>query len=368
MTETIIRLHEQRPDLQAMPAALDALPPQLQDARGRPLRDLRISVTDRCNFRCVYCMPRTVFDKDYPFLPHDQVLRFEEVARIAAIFVRLGVRKIRLTGGEPLLRKNLPHLIELLAQLRCPGGSAPDLTLTTNASLLAKKAPELKAAGLQRITVSLDALSDQTFRQMADADFSVSDVLRGLDAAHAAGLGPIKVNMVVKRGMNEHEILPMARYFKGSPFTLRFIEYMDVGASNGWRMEHVVSLEDILAILAQDETLALHALPAQYQGETAQRFAYRDGGGEVGVIASVTRAFCADCNRIRLSTEGMLYTCLFASGGHDLRRLLRSSTDDDLCARSIAALWRTRADRYSDIRSADTAGLRRKIEMSYIGG
>ena len=367
MTETIIRLHQQRPGLLAMPTPLPQVPATLLDALGRPLHDLRISVTDRCNFRCGYCMPREVFGPDYPYLPHAQVLRFEEITRLAALFMRLGVRKIRLTGGEPLLRKDLPELIAMLSALRTPDGLPPDLTLTTNASLLAKKAAALKAAGLNRLTVSLDALDEALFRRINDADFAVSDVLQGLDAALAAGFDGIKINMVVQRGVNHQQVLPMARHFRGTPHVLRFIEYMDVGASNGWQMEQVFSLEEILATLQSDPALQLRPLPARHPGETAQRFAYADGSGEIGIIASVTRPFCHDCNRLRLSTEGMLYSCLFASQGHDLRALLRGGADDATLLGALAALWQQRADRYSEQRSA-LGQSRQKIEMSYIGG
>jgi cyclic pyranopterin phosphate synthase len=289
----------------------------LHDTLARPLRDLRISVTDRCNFRCVYCMPRAVFDKDYAFLPHSALLSFEEIERLARLFVAHGVEKIRLTGGEPLLRKNLEFLIERLAQLTTPEGRPLDLTLTTNGSLLERKARSLKDAGLTRVTVSLDALDDTLFRRMNDADFAVADVLDGIAAAHAVGLAPVKVNMVVKRGTNDSEIVPMARHFKGSGTVLRFIEYMDVGTSNGWNMTEVLPSADVVTRIA--EHFPLMPLEAHSAAETAQRWGYADGSGEVGVISSVTRAFCGSCTRARLSTEGKLYLCLFASSGHDLR-------------------------------------------------
>ena len=337
----------------------------LHDQRGRPLRDLRISVTDRCNFRCVYCMPRAVFDQDYPYLPHAALLSFEEMTRVARIFIAQGVEKIRLTGGEPLLRKDLEKLIGMLAALRLPDGRAPDLTLTTNGSLLARKASSLKAAGLTRITVSLDALDDAVFRRMNDADYGVAEVLAGIDAAAAAGLAPIKINMVVKRGLNDGEIVPLARHFQGSGHILRFIEFMDVGATNGWRLDDVVPGAEIIERIGQ--VLPLVAVPANYRGEVARRWRYADGSGEIGLINSVTEAFCGDCTRLRLSTEGKVYTCLFATAGHDLRALLRGGADDDQLAARIAGVWQARDDHYSEQRSAATAGLRR-VEMSYIGG
>jgi cyclic pyranopterin phosphate synthase len=343
------------------------------DALQRPLRDLRISVTDRCNFRCSYCMPKEVFDKDYPYLPQSDLLSFEEITRVARQFVALGVRKIRLTGGEPLLRKHIEVLIEQLAQLQTPEGQPLDLTLTTNGSLLARKARALKAAGLRRVTVSLDGLDDQVFRRMNDVDFPVAQVLEGLDAAQAAGLGPIKINMVVKRGTNDHEIVPMAKYFRGSGHVLRFIEYMDVGTTNGWRMDEVLPSADVVSRLQTQWPLV--PLQATTSGETAQRWAYADGAGEVGVISSVTQAFCGDCNRARLSTEGQLYLCLFANQGHDLRTLVRGGASDEQIAAAIAAIWQGRDDRYSQLRAAmpgdpgDLAGTgQRRVEMSYIGG
>jgi GTP 3',8-cyclase len=341
----------------------------VQDALARPLHDLRISVTDRCNFRCVYCMPKEVFDKDYPYLPHSSLLSFEEITRVARLFVEHGVEKLRLTGGEPLLRKDIERLIAMLRELKTPSGRPLDLTLTTNASLLARKARALKDAGLDRVTVSLDALDDATFRRMNDVDFAVADVLAGIDAAHAAGLGPIKVNMVVKRGMNDDQILPMARHFKGSPFILRFIEFMDVGASNGWNMADVVPSSEVVRRIGAE--MPLEPIEANYSGETAARWRYVGGVGEIGVISSVTQAFCHDCSRIRLSTEGKLYTCLFATRGHDLRALLREGRSDLELSSAIAQLWRLRADRYSETRTINTAGLERgarKVEMSYIGG
>ena len=353
----------------AIPAVLETPAGLLSDSLARPLHDLRISITDRCNFRCVYCMPKEVFDKNYSFLPHSSLLTFEEITRIARIFVAHGVHKIRLTGGEPLLRKNIEHLVEMLASLRTPDGRPLDLTLTTNASLLARKAQSLKDAGLQRVTVSLDSLDDATFKRMNDVDFPVADVLDGIEAAHKVGLGPIKVNMVVKGGMNDHEILPMARHFKGSPFILRFIEYMDVGASNGWKMDEVIPSAEVVRRISVE--MPLEVAEANYSGETAERWRYRDGGGEIGVISSVTQAFCRDCTRARLSTEGKLYTCLFATSGHDLRALVREGRSDEEISTAVAHLWRARSDRYSELRTANTEGLAqpmRKVEMSYIGG
>lgn len=346
----------------------------LHDRLGRPLTDLRISVTDRCNFRCSYCMPKDVFDKDYQYLPHSALLSFEEITRLARQFAAHGVRKIRLTGGEPLLRKNIEGLIEQLAALRTPGGEPLELTLTTNGSLLKRKAAALKAAGLQRVTVSLDSLDDAVFRHMNDVDFPVADVLAGIEAAHAAGLGPIKVNMVVKRGTNEQEILPMARHFRDrldGQIVLRFIEYMDVGATNGWRMDEVLPSAEVVARIGAE--FPLRPLEASVAGETAQRWAYADGRGEIGVISSVTQSFCRDCSRARLSTEGKLYLCLFASAGHDLRPLLRGGASDEEIASAIGHVWQGRADRYSELRALrgpDDGGAQaqRRVEMSYIGG
>ena len=378
MSERVIPLVDERlASLAAKVPAQQVSPTgQLTDARGRPLRDLRISVTDRCNFRCNYCMPKEVFDKDYPYLPHGALLSFEEITRLARLFLAHGVRKIRLTGGEPLLRKNLEDLVAQLAQLRTVDGVAPDLTLTTNGSLLARKAQALKDAGLNRVTVSLDGLDDTIFRRMNDVDFPVADVLAGIEAAHAAGLSHIKVNMVVKRGTNDHEILPMARHFRGTGTTLRFIEYMDVGATNGWRMDEVLPSAELIERLRAE--LPLVQLDPSSPGETAERWGYADAQGqhdpalgEVGVISSVTQAFCHDCNRARLSTEGKLYLCLFASQGYDLRSLLRGGASDADIASAIAPIWQQRNDRYSELRSslpADTGQGARRVEMSYIGG
>ena len=330
------------------------------DRRGRGLRDLRISVTDRCNFRCVYCMPRAVFDDNYSFLNRRELLSFEEILRVARLFVDRGVKKIRITGGEPLLRKNIERLIEMLARL-----DGVEVTLTTNGVLLPKMARTLKDAGLQRVTVSLDALDDALFRRMNDADYPVAKVLEGIAAAHAVGLGPIKVNMVVKRGTNDGDIEAMASHFRHSGHILRFIEFMDVGASNGWNMGEVLPSQDIITRI--NRLYPLQAVDANYSGEVAERWRYQDGGGEIGVISSVTQAFCATCTRIRLSTEGKLYTCLFAQHGHDLRSLLRAGADDAAVDAAIAQVWQNRDDRYSEIRTAETAA-RQKIEMSYIGG
>ncbi|QYF91964.1 GTP 3',8-cyclase MoaA [Massilia sp. PAMC28688] len=366
MAEKIIMLGDARSPMPPIPAHLEPPTGLLADALARPLHDLRISVTDRCNFRCVYCMPKEVFDKDYAYLPHAALLSFEEITRIASLFVAHGVEKLRLTGGEPLLRKDLERLVGMLAALRTPSGRPLDLTLTTNGSLLAKKAQSLKDAGLNRVTVSLDALDDAIFRRMNDVDFAVADVLAGIEAAHAAGLGPIKVNMVVKAGMNDQEIIPMARHFMATPYVLRFIEYMDVGASNGWNLAEVIpSAEVVRRITAAG--MPLTAIGANYTGETAARWRHASGG-EIGVISSVTQAFCSDCSRARLSTEGKLFTCLFATRGHDLRALLRAGHSDAEMSAAIGALWRVRSDRYSETRTINTAGLERKVEMSYIGG
>ncbi|MFZ5509794.1 MAG: GTP 3',8-cyclase MoaA [Pseudomonadota bacterium] len=362
MGEKIINLVDQRlsGELPVIPA--DAPPPsgRLLDRRGRRLRDLRISVTDRCNFRCVYCMPKTVFGRDFQFIPHEQLLTLEEIARVARIFVAHGVNKIRLTGGEPLLRRNIEGLVAMLAQI--PG---IELTLTTNGSLLPKKAQALKDAGLQRVTVSLDSLHDAVFRAMNDVDFPVAKVLEGIDAAAAAGLTPVKINMVVKRGTNDASIVPMARHFKGSGHIVRFIEFMDVGTSNGWKLDEVVPSAEVVRMI--DAEMPLEPVEPNYSGEVAERWRYRDGSGEIGVISSVTQAFCSTCTRMRMSTEGKLYTCLFASDGHDLRALLRSGRSDEEIAAAIGFIWNNRNDRYSEIRTAETAALK-KVEMSYIGG
>jgi GTP 3',8-cyclase len=339
---------------------VDTLSGMHVDRLDRPLRDLRISVTDRCNFRCVYCMPKEVYGSAYRFLPRAELLTFEEIERLARLFVAHGVVKIRLTGGEPLLRRDVEKLVAMLADIR-----DLDLTLTTNGSLLAHKAQALKDAGLDRVTVSLDSLDDEVFRRMNDVDFPVERVLAGIEAAAAAGLTPVKVNMVVRRGLNEDSVLPMARYFKGSGHVLRFIEYMDVGSTNGWRLDDVVPAAEI--VTAIDAELPLQPVEPAYRGEVARRWRYRDGGGEIGVIASVTQAFCSDCTRARLSADGHLYTCLFATRGHDLRALLRGGASDGELANALTSVWSARRDRYSEIRSERTADLP-KVEMSYIGG
>ncbi|MCZ6890523.1 MAG: GTP 3',8-cyclase MoaA [Gammaproteobacteria bacterium] len=331
------------------------------DTLHRPLRDLRISVTDRCNFRCPYCMPKEVFGRDWAFLPHAELLSFDEIRQLVRIFVDQGVEKIRITGGEPLLRRDLERLIEMLAPL----DGVRDLTLTTNGSLLAGKARSLKDAGLQRVTVSLDALDDDTFQAMNDVAVRVARVLEGIEAAAACGLAPVKVNMVVKRGMNEHCVAELAQHFRYTGHVLRFIEYMDVGNSNGWRTADVVSAAEILTMI--ESQWPVEPLQANYRGEVARRYRYRDGAGEFGIIASVTQAFCGDCSRLRLTADGQLFTCLFATRGHDLRSLLRSGASDPDIAAFVRAIWGRRTDRYSEIRSAATVGLD-KVEMSRVGG
>jgi cyclic pyranopterin phosphate synthase len=332
---------------------------EVVDTLGRPLRDLRISVTDRCNFRCVYCMPKEVFGRDYEFLPRGELLSFEEIERVARVLVELGVRKVRLTGGEPLIRRELEVLVQRLAAL----GNL-DLALTTNGAALTAKAQTLADAGLDRVTVSLDSLDDEVFRAMNDVDFPVARVLAGIDAAEDAGL-PVKVNVVVKRGLNEGSILDIARRFRGTGHTVRFIEYMDVGATNGWRLDDVVPATEIVRMIASE--FPLEPLDPHYRGEVAERYRYRDGAGEIGVIASVTQPFCGDCTRLRLSADGKLFTCLFAVRGHDLRAVLRAGADDRALDAAIRGIWAARGDRYSELRTADTRELR-KVEMSYIGG
>jgi GTP 3',8-cyclase len=334
---------------------------RIDDRLGRPLRDLRVSVTDRCNFRCVYCMPKEIFGRDFQFLERAELLTFEEMARLVRLFLAVGVEKVRITGGEPLVRRDLFRFVGMVAPL--PG--LRDLTLTTNGSLLARQASALAAAGLQRVTVSLDSLDDATFRRMNDVDFPVDRVLEGIAAAEAAGLAPIKINMVVRRGLNESSVVPMARYFRDRGHILRFIEYMDVGHSNGWRLDDVVPAEEIVAAI--DAEMPLEALPPNYEGEVADRWRYRDGSGEVGVIASVSQPFCQTCTRARLSAEGGLYTCLFAVRATDLRGPLRSGATDAELSERIAAVWGARTDRYSELRSAATVMLP-KVEMSHIGG
>jgi len=365
------------PELRAIIAGLDLEGPVL-DQLSRPLRDLRISVTDRCNFRCSYCMPKSVFTRDYTYLPQSDLLSFEEITTIAQAATRLGVKKIRITGGEPLLRKNLEILIVQLSALRTTDGKPLDLTLTTNASLLKRKAQLLKDAGLSRLTVSLDALDDDIFRKMNDMDFPVADVLEGIDTALAVGFKDIKVNMVVKRGTNDDQIVPMARHFRGSGVALRFIEYMDVGASNGWRMDEVLPSADVLEMLQAQWPMV--SLPAKSKGETAKRYGYLDTKGavdsslgEVGFISSVTEAFCHECNRARLSTDGRLFACLFATQGTDIKHLLRGEepVNPDFVARYLAHTWMQRSDQYSALRQAGVipaGNASARIEMSYIGG
>jgi len=353
------------PTLVAMPAIADPL--------GRPLHDLRISVTDRCNFRCTYCMPKEIFGPDFAFLPRSEVLTFEEIARVARVFVGLGVEKLRLTGGEPLVRRDLPVLVEMLAAIRRPDGAPLDLTLTTNGSALRHLAPALAEAGLQRVTVSLDSLDDAVFSAMNGVDFQVAKVLDGIAAAAEAGLGPIKINMVVRRGVNEASVLPMARWARDAGVILRFIEYMDVGHTNGWRMDDVVAADELVAMV--DAELPLEEIPPLYRGEVATRYRYRDGDGELGLIASVTRPFCGDCTRARISADGHFYTCLFTAAGHDLRTILRDpafEADDaagDAALRdAVAAVWRVRDDRYSELRTEATSSRLPRIEMFAMGG
>jgi cyclic pyranopterin phosphate synthase len=333
----------------------------LSDQLHRPLRDLRISVTDRCNFRCRYCMPKEVFGRGHDFLPKGDVLTFEEITRLARVFVSLGAEKLRLTGGEPTLRRELHHLIADLAAIR----GVRDLTLTTNGSRLVEEARNLRSAGLQRLTVSVDALDDATFRAMNDVDFPVHRVLRGIEAARAVGFSPIKINMVVKRGVNDDQILPMARQFRGAEYILRFIEYMDVGNTNGWRMADVVPAAEIVARLSAE--FPLEPVAANYRGEVARRYRHRDGGGEIGIISSVTQPFCGDCTRARLSADGRLFTCLFANIGVDLRTPLRAGASDAELATLIGNVWRARTDHYSEIRSSATV-TQPKAEMSLLGG
>jgi cyclic pyranopterin phosphate synthase len=335
--------------------------PEFVDTLGRPLRDMRISVTDRCNFRCSYCMPKEVFGRAYKFLPRDELLSFEEITRLARLFVAHGAEKIRLTGGEPTVRRGLPKLIRMLAGI----GGLRDLAMTTNGSRLAEMAGDLRAAGLSRVTVSLDSLDDATFRAMNDADFPVSVVLDGIEAARQAGLSPVKINAVVKRGVNEDGIIDIARRFRGPDYIVRFIEYMDVGATNGWRLDEVVPAAEIVERI--DAVLPLEPAEPGYRGEVARRWRYRDGGGEIGVVSSVTQPFCGDCTRARLSADGKLYTCLFAFRGHDFRPLLRSGASDDDLAAFLRSLWSARGDRYSEERSTAT-GDKPRVEMSYIGG
>ncbi len=333
---------------------------RILDTRQRPLRDLRISITDRCNFRCTYCMPKELFGRDHPFLPRQELLTFEEITRLAGIFGGLGVKKVRLTGGEPLLRKEVELLVESLSGI--PG---LELSMTTNGSLLQQKAQVLKDAGLDRVSISLDSLNDEVFMRMNDVEAPVQVVLDGIDSAERAGLTPIKINMVVKRGVNEDSILPMVEHFRGSGHILRFIEYMDVGSTNGWRLDDVVPVREIIAMIEQ--VYPLEAVEPNYIGEVARRYRFKDGMGEIGLIASVTQPFCGDCTRARLSADGQLYTCLFAVNGVDLKRLIRQGGSDDDLRSEILKVWSARSDRYSEIRSDATTDLP-KVEMSYIGG
>lgn len=370
MTRPVIPIVRQEPSVNPVrPAVMppDGLAP-VRDRLERPLKDLRISVTDRCNFRCVYCMPKQVFGKDFRFIPHADMLSFEEIVRLARLFVAQGVEKIRLTGGEPLLRKHVERLIGQLSSLTTPQGHPIDLTLTTNGSILAKKAQSLFDAGLKRITVSLDALDDTIFRKMNDVGFSVGDVLNGIDTALSVGFNPVKLNMVVKKGLNENQVLPLARHFRNSPVIVRFIEYMDVGSSNDWEKRQIVPSEKLIRLI--DSVFPIEPLEKHYAGETAERWRYTDGSGEIGFIGSVTNAFCRDCTRIRLSTDGKLYTCLFATDGYDVRFMLRDGWPDDEIATALAQHWQNRDNRYSELRAekGQPQETGKKIEMSYIGG
>ncbi|MBU3620577.1 GTP 3',8-cyclase MoaA [Polynucleobacter sp. CS-Odin-A6] len=362
-----IRLDEGKGLTPSIPGQLMPASASTRDSRGRPLRDLRISVTDRCNFRCTYCMPKEIFDTNYPYLAHQELLSFEEITRLTSIFASLGVEKIRLTGGEPLLRKNLEVLVEMLAKIRTTSDQALDLTLTTNGSILRKKALALKAAGLHRLTISLDGLNDDIFKKMNDVDFPVTDVLDGIAAAQEAGFTNLKVNMVVKKGTNDQEIIAMAKHFKGTGITLRFIEFMDVGSSNGWDMSQVLPSKDVVARI--NAVFPIEALEANYPGEVAQRWRYVDGSGEIGFISSVTQTFCHECTRARISTDGQMYLCLFANKGFDFKTLLRANKSDLEIANVIMSTWAVRDDHYSEIRGSNTAmSNTRKVEMSYIGG
>ena len=351
--------HANHPDLDAMERPEGDAP--LVDALGRPLHDLRLSVTDRCNFRCQYCMPKEVFGASFAFLPRSEILSFEEITRLARLFADRGVKKFRLTGGEPTLRAQLPTLVSMLKEI--PG---VEIAMTTNGTMLKTLARPLAEAGLDRVTVSLDSLDDPTFRAMNDMDFPVAMVLEGIEAAAGAGLGPVKVNAVVRRGVNDHTALQLAEHFRGTPHIVRFIEFMDVGTTNGWQMDEVVPAAELVRTI--DAAYPLDPVEANYEGEVARRYRYRDGAGEVGFITSVTQPFCGTCTRARISAEGSLYTCLFAAGGVDLRTPLRSEASDDEIGALLDATWRKRTDRYSELRTAETPDTRRRVEMSYIGG
>ncbi len=338
----------------------------LGDARGRPLHDLRISVTDRCNFRCVYCMPKEIFGRDFVFRERSELLSFEEIERLARISVSLGVTKLRLTGGEPLLRRGIVDLVSMLSKLKTPEGQPVDLAMTTNGSALPVMAQKLKDAGLRRVTISLDSLDDEKFKAINDVDFPVSRVLHAIDVAQEVGLGPVKINTVVKRGVNDSEILSLAEHFRGTGAILRFIEYMDVGTTNGWKLDEVLPSSEVVAMV--NKRWALEPVSKTEPGETANRWRYTDGAGEIGVISSVTNAFCGNCSRARVSAEGQLYTCLFAGSGYDLRALMRDGISDEELANALAGHWRKRNDNYSELRAALTPGNRKRIEMSYIGG
>ncbi|MCS3493569.1 cyclic pyranopterin phosphate synthase [Arthrobacter sp. JUb119] len=338
----------------------------LGDARGRPLHDLRISVTDRCNFRCVYCMPKEIFGRDFVFRERSELLSFEEIERLARVSVSLGVTKLRLTGGEPLLRRGIVDLVGMLAKLRTPEGQPVDLAMTTNGSALPVLAPALKEAGMNRVTISLDSLDDEKFKAINDVDFPVSRVLHAIDVAREVGLGPVKINTVVKRGVNDSEILSLAEHFRGTGAILRFIEYMDVGTTNGWKLDEVLPSSEVVAMV--NKRWALEPVTKTEPGETANRWRYQDGAGEIGVISSVTNAFCGNCSRARVSAEGQLYTCLFAGSGYDLRQLMRDGISDEDLAKALTGHWRKRDDNYSELRAALTPGNRKRIEMSYIGG
>ena len=366
MTTKIINIVDQREaSSKSVTSSTSAHTPFFSDTRGRVLRDLRISVTDRCNFRCTYCMPKSVFGKDYLFLPQTDLLNFDEITRMATLFAAHGVEKIRLPGGDPLLRKNIDVLIQMLSTIKTIDDKPLDIALTTNASLLFKKAQVLKDAGLNRVTVSLDSLDETTFCAMNDVDYSVAEVLKGIEAAHKVGFKSIKINMVVQKGVNDKDVVAMARHFKGSGHIVRFIEFMDVGSSNGWCMDDVVPSAEIVHMINAE--MPIVEAKSNYTGEVAERWTYADGSGEIGVISSVTQAFCSSCNRTRLSTDGKLYTCLFSQSGHDLRVLMRSGKSDKEIADAVGLIWSQRDDQYSEIRTEETARMK-KVEMSYIGG